>query len=48
MHFRPIGMILLGCLLTSVARADEREPGFVPLFDGKTLDGWKVRRRFGT
>ncbi len=42
MHFRPIGMILLGCLLTSVARADEREPGFVPLFDGKTLDGWKV------
>jgi hypothetical protein len=42
MHFRPIGMILLGCLLTSVAGADEGESGFVPLFDGKTLDGWKV------
>jgi hypothetical protein len=42
MRLRPIGMMLLGCLLTSVARADDGDAGFVPLFDGKTLNGWKV------
>jgi hypothetical protein len=33
------GMTLLAG--TPAPAADEDEPGFVPLFDGKTLDGWK-------
>ncbi len=32
---------LLFCLMTSGLKADEEE-GFVVLFDGKSLDGWKV------
>jgi Domain of Unknown Function (DUF1080) len=32
---------LLACLLVASAPPDEVETGFVPMFDGKTLDGWK-------
>ncbi|WP_435006854.1 3-keto-disaccharide hydrolase [Tundrisphaera lichenicola] len=39
MLLRPLGLIVAGCLIASVARADT---GFVPMFDGKTLDGWEV------
>jgi len=31
----------LFCLLVATASADEVETGFKPMFDGKTLDGWK-------
>jgi Domain of Unknown Function (DUF1080) len=31
-------LLLLGCCLVGSASAEE---GFVPMFDGKTLDGWK-------
>ena len=38
-------LLLLGCLLAATVAgaraADETEEGFVPLFDGKTLDGWE-------
>ncbi len=30
-----------GCLLVASSPLDEVETGFVPMFDGKTLDGWK-------
>src|SRR5260370_17472837 len=33
--------VILTFLLTSIASADE---GFVPLFNGKTLEGWKERQ----
>ena len=33
--------LLLGCFLVAPASADAVETGFVPMFDGKTLDGWK-------
>jgi hypothetical protein len=42
MPCRPLQMLLMGILLASTARADDVELGFVPLFIGKTLDGWKV------
>lgn len=34
----------LGCLvfLTTAVFAEDKEEGFVSLFDGKTLDGWKI------
>jgi Domain of Unknown Function (DUF1080) len=32
---------LLACLLVASSSLDESETGFVPMFDGKTLDGWK-------
>jgi Domain of Unknown Function (DUF1080) len=42
------GAALLGCLCGAAllaagtpARADDVEEGFVPLFDGKTFDGWE-------
>ena len=33
--------LFLGCVLAGPAPADGAEPGFVPMFDGKTLDGWR-------
>ena len=33
-------MTLLGCLLFALPQAPAAEPGFVTLFDGRTLDGW--------
>ena len=33
--------LILGFLLATSVRAADTEKGFVPLFDGKTLDGWK-------
>ncbi len=42
MTSRPLIILILGCWLSAPARADEDEAGFVPIFDGKTLDGWKV------
>ena len=33
--------LLLVCVLVVPASADESATGFVPMFDGKTLDGWK-------
>jgi Domain of Unknown Function (DUF1080) len=40
------GMKLFGCLLLSgVMQAEvQSEEGFVSLFDGKTLDGWKINQ----
>jgi len=34
--------VLLSATVVSLAADTETEPGFVSLFDGKTLDGWKV------
>jgi hypothetical protein len=34
-------LLAVAPLATPAALADEDEKGFVPLFDGKTLDGWK-------
>ena len=36
-----IGSILLFAM--SAASAGAAEPAFVPLFDGKTLDGWTIK-----
>lgn len=33
-------VIMASCVLASAVRAQSEEPGFVPLFDGKTLEGW--------
>ena len=33
--------LILGLLLVAPVRAADAEKGFVPLFDGKTLQGWK-------
>ena len=38
MSFLPL---VLACFLVASAPLDEVETGFVPMFDGKTLDGWK-------
>ena len=40
---RSVIALILSLLLVSPARADDAEKGFVPLFDGKTLQGWKQR-----
>lgn len=43
----PLSLALLVCLFTPLAHAEEKakktdlEPGFVRMFDGKTLKGWK-------
>ncbi|MCE9568058.1 MAG: DUF1080 domain-containing protein [Planctomycetes bacterium] len=49
---RPFAVILTGCLAvfaaTAAPNADLPKPekfddtGFVSIFDGKTLDGWKI------
>ena len=33
--------------LTLIGSAQDTEPGFVPLFDGKTLQGWKLLGKTG-
>ena len=33
--------LVLACFLVTSAPLDEVEAGFVPMFDGKTLEGWK-------
>jgi len=38
---RPCITFILGLLLVTPVRAADAEKGFVPLFDGKTLQGWK-------
>ena len=38
---RPCITLILGLLLVTPVRAADAEKGFVPLFDGKTLQGWK-------
>lgn len=36
-------LVVLFCTLVSAEKAaEEKEPGFVPLFDGKSFSGWKV------
>jgi len=37
----PALFILLPFLLTLVVHAENKDTGFVTLFDGKTFDGWK-------
>ncbi len=37
----PCITLILGLLLVTPVRAADAEKGFLPLFDGKTLDGWK-------
>ncbi len=41
-HFRRLGLAvgLLGFVIAGVARADD--PKWIELFDGKSLDGWKI------
>lgn len=39
--------ILLTALLTATALAEEAETGFVPLFDGKTTQGWVNPYKWG-
>lgn len=46
---RPFTLALMGALLASqwsltasIVRADEEDDGWVTIFDGKTLDGWKA------
>jgi uncharacterized membrane-anchored protein len=36
----PVVCIVLGLSVGAAAYADE--PGFISLFDGKTLDGWTI------
>ena len=36
-----LGIVILASLILSVAHANN-EPGFTPLFDGKSLQGWKL------
>lgn len=38
---------LLGIMLGALALAGDVEPGFTPLFDGKTLNGWTLVRGHG-
>ena len=38
---------LLLLSLTLIGSAQDTEPGFVPLFDGKTLQGWKLLGKTG-
>ena len=35
-------LVLVACLANSLTAADKDKDGFISLFDGKTLDGWKV------
>jgi len=35
-------VLLPTCLLSATASADEKPASWKPLFDGKTLDGWKI------
>ncbi len=53
---RPVALtlaVLSGGLLLTSSRAEPPQPekfddtGFVPIFDGKTLDGWKVSAKTG-
>lgn len=41
--------ILVGLLLAPSSRADEKpsDEGFTPIFDGKTLTGWKISAKTG-
>ncbi len=39
---RLIPLLALSLALTLAASARAEEPGWVPLFDGKSLDGWRV------
>jgi len=41
MNIRTVAAFLLLCLLLSTCASAAEDDGFVPLFDGKTLDGWK-------
>lgn len=38
-------LLLIGSILCSSAIAGEKEKGFVSLFDGKTMKGWKINER---
>ena len=40
-------MRLLFCWLTLAPLLAQPEPGFVPLFDGKSLDGWSIVNKMG-
>lgn len=45
MPFRPLLFALFAALPLAATHADERKPdadGFVTIFDGKSLDGWKI------
>jgi hypothetical protein len=39
-------VLLIGPLATSTGFAEEKEDGFTPLFDGKTLEGWEGNLEF--
>jgi len=42
----PLFACLCWALLTLPARADDPDAGFKPIFDGKSLDGWKGDEKF--
>lgn len=39
--------IIVGALMTAFVFAGDVEPGFTPMFDGKTLNGWTLVRGHG-
>ena len=42
----PFASILLGAVTSFAGGQDTAEPGFQPLFDGRTLEGWEGDERF--
>ena len=45
-HILWLALALLLCVSTSPAAAADDEPGFEPIFDGKTLTGWDGNPEF--
>ena len=37
-----LGSLVLGAVLFAGCASLDREAGFLPIFDGKTLNGWKL------